>query len=484
MVEVCPEAAFSIVPAQPMPASRRWCLAPWLLVLGCLYFVVLANSGLDDYFNPDDSMNLYSACQKSYARLFSSSSLVPWAGEVRPAGALFYKVIYQRFGFDPLPFHLACFALLSANLALHFALARRLFGDLPLAALALLTACFHGAMWSIYASSGTVYDILCGTFVLIAMLTYAQWRARPRWWLAVLVFWSTLWATQSKEMGYAVPLLLLSYEFCFGPGEAVWRRLLRVAPSGVAACLSLVGLLLHSGPLLHQSDYRPSFSLSMFLETTSVHLTSLFCRIWTFTGLQGLLLLSGCLALALLLRNRVMLFGWLFYNAALLPLAFVPPRHDGYVLYIPYFGCAFFLAGLAAALSRFAKPVLVCALFAVPLAATQMRQSLDPRRGGFGPGGQSLVRELALTAALPGSSTCRRVIVVDDPWGDEKWQSMFIVRLSRRAAEIQVVRTTSGELRGVAPGAGDQVLRYRDHVYREEPAEAYGTSCDSAVNLR
>lgn len=493
MVEVCPEEA---VPAGPpaveaAPARRHAQPGRLLVGLACLYFVVLANTGLDDFFNPDDSMNMYLASMASYGRLFAAASLAPWEGVVRPAGALFYKVIYERFGFEPLPFHLACFALLSANLALQFALARRLFREVPFAALALLASCFHGAMWSIYASTGTVYDILCGTFVLLALLAYAEWRATSRWtWLAA-VWFATVLATQSKEMGYAVPLLLLSYEVCFArtPGEPLWRMLPRVAPAGVAAALGLAGLLAHAGPMFHDSAYRPHFTGAMYLDTSAVHLTSLFYRSWFFTGAQAIAVLAGTLALALLLRQRVMIFGWLFYNAALLPLSFVMARHDGYVLYVPYMGAVLYLAGLAQAAARPMPwrwaPAAVCLLLAVPITWCQVTQSLDQRRGGFGPGGQWLVRELAMTAALPGSPRRDRVILVDDPWGDERWQSMFILRLSRHAPKLEVVRTTSEELRaghGPRVNAGDQVLRYVDHAYREQPC--YGTNCDSAANLR
>jgi hypothetical protein len=431
------------------------------------YFVWLARNGLVEYFNPDDTTNLYQGWIQPYPHLLYTSTLGLWEGEMRPLGKLFYRVIFERFGFTPLPFRVACFALMLANLALLFRLALRVFERLEYAALALLVGCFHGALWSIYASTGTVFDVLCQFFVLLAVLAYARWLEQPRpWWLA-LVCASTLWAIQSKEMGYAVPLLLLCYGACYG--RSVRGVLLGVAPTVVMAGLGVVGML-RNDVLFHHAGYTPHAGWSAYLETTSTHLTMLFYREWPVSALAGLGLLGATLALAVLLRSRAALFGWLFFNVALLPLSLVAARHDGYVLYIPYIGCALYVAAVTEALAgrwRRLVPAVACLLVAAVVVPLQVMQAHSCVRQGFGPGGQSLVRDLAVTAALPGSVGKHRVVLIDDPWAGDQWQPQFIVHLSRGNRDIKILRATSHQPPPVR--AGDQVLKYSNHVYAEVP---------------
>jgi hypothetical protein len=60
----------------------------------------------------------------------------------------------------------------------------------------------------------------------------------------------------------------------------------------------------------------------------------------------GILLFYGLLAVvALLLRSRLMCFGLLFFQIALLPVSFVTAR-EGFVLYMPFAGLALYLAVL------------------------------------------------------------------------------------------------------------------------------------------
>jgi len=41
-----------------------------------------------------------------------------WSTAYRPFGGVFYASLYRVFGFHPLPFRIACFALLGLNVAM------------------------------------------------------------------------------------------------------------------------------------------------------------------------------------------------------------------------------------------------------------------------------------------------------------------------------------------------------------------------------
>jgi hypothetical protein len=210
----------------------------------------------------------------------------------------------------------------------------------------------------------------------------------------------------------------------------------------------------------------------------------LFFREWKVSPAAGFLVLGGSLLLAAAIRSRAAVFGWLFCNAALLPISFVPARSDGYVLYAAYPGCAIYVASvfqfIAEHLSLFFavrwRPQVSVAsalLFALLVVHVQRLQAAGHLKRGFAPGGQSLVSDLASTACAPGAAGKRRVILVNDPFGDDKWQPMFILRLSRNDMNLDVLRTNSAQLiTGAIPEVqpGDQVLIYSDHHYREASA--------------
>lgn len=427
--------------ARKLPAGLAF-----ILILA--HFYGLSQQGLLDQFNPDDTTNMYQGWIRSYPHLIYTSTFALWEGELRPAGRLFYKAVYEMYGFTSHPFRIACFAFLLANLAFQFKLYLHVFPKLEFAVLALLVGCFNGALWSIYASTGTVFDILCQFFILLALLSYIGYIERRRKWLLALTCLFAIWAIQSKEMGYALPGLLLCYEACYvipAAGRPVWlaarNALLRVAPVIVVAAVGVAGMFSKSAVLFRHPGYTPRLTWNTYIETNAAHMTMLFYREWTVTPAAGLLVLGGTLLLAVVLRSRAAIFGWLFYNVALLPISFVAARSDGYVLYTAYTGCAIYMAGVVQAIaegvaSRFPgqlRPRIAVAaalLIAALVVHVQQVQAAGCVGRGFGPGGQPMVGDLAATASSPGAAAKKRVILVDDPFAGDYWQPLFILRLS------------------------------------------------------
>ena len=88
-------------------------LATALLV--CAFFLCFAASGLRSYFTADDMMNLYTWWSEPAGKLVKANLLF-FSNAYRPMGGVFYTSLFALFGFQPLPFRVACLLLLLANL--------------------------------------------------------------------------------------------------------------------------------------------------------------------------------------------------------------------------------------------------------------------------------------------------------------------------------------------------------------------------------
>ena len=83
--------------------------------------------GLASYFSGDDLLNLYLAWQRSLLRL-AGENLIFFSPGYRPFGNLVYHLLFDMAGFHPLPFRIACFALLFLNLFLAYRTAAAIAG--------------------------------------------------------------------------------------------------------------------------------------------------------------------------------------------------------------------------------------------------------------------------------------------------------------------------------------------------------------------
>ena len=267
-----------------------------------LYLLVLTYSTLTNYFDTDDMMNLYGAWHN-------------FAGQVRPAGALFYRSVFEVAGFNPIAFHAAAYALILCNLAL---LARLLTHLTPSPAAALFFGCYQGSMWMIYASTGMIYDVLCATFLYAALLIAIE---RPTWWPVIALL--HIGAVSAKELGITLPAILILYSLYH-------RRVPSITLIATAAISIFYGAqrFLIRGPLTGHVAYTPEFTLTRILENITAYTNILFSHVAHFTPLSAVLFWLGLFALAGALRSRPMAFGLLFFWLAMSPmlLATPPPR--------------------------------------------------------------------------------------------------------------------------------------------------------------
>jgi hypothetical protein len=329
------------------------------LLLAIVTFFCFAHYGLNAYFTGDDFLNLEHQ-HKYFDGSFTASILAvinPLTSAYRPMGGLVYRGLFFAFGFDPKPFRFACFALLVAGLCLQSQLLwvlttshkKRLLGTLILA--------YHAALGDLYASTGTVYDILCAVFYWSALLCYINRRHQGLEvggsTLAVLLGFDLL-ALQSKEMAWTLPAVILLYELCYHGLIGLCLR------SGVVTCafrlrgficvsiLTLVSMtraIWGDQALSNSSLYVPAITAAQYMAGCGRFLALVTCRTSAYSNVNTVSILGGMVLAAWLIRDRSMAFGLAFWLVTISPVAMISPR-SGYVLYLPLFGLGLFAADL------------------------------------------------------------------------------------------------------------------------------------------
>ena len=430
---------------------RHWPAAAILL-----YFLLRASYGLHCGFSYDDATNLYLAWTKPLGRLFTEL-------HDRPLGGLFYRAVYAAAGFHPFPFHLACLALLAVNLILLYRVLLGLAGARDLAWAALLFGCYQGTMWDIYTGVAMVYDILCGTLYVAALLVYFG-SPRPRILRALAVAALTALALGAKEMALSLPIVLLLYELLLQPRRPIRDYVIRIGPAALVCAVFAAGRLWLPGPLTGHPAYTPVFTVSRLLETTTAYTRQLFSGAIPFTPALAVAFWLLAIALAVVARSRLMLFGVLSFLAGMAPMAFVTPRTMGYPFYVPFFGLALYAgAGFILLRDRLAarRPALAWAAFLSAVVALHAWQAAPLIRIQAGPGGHVEIREMLdqvprLRPTLPSGAT---VLLIDSPFRDERWVPMFVMALIYNAPKLTVVNARAQPER--ATGRFDYILVYK-----------------------
>jgi len=422
--------------------------------------------GLASYFSGDDLMNTYLAWQKPLSRLAGENVLFFSPG-YRPFGNLVYRLLFEMAGFHPLPFRIACFALLFLNLYLAYRAASALGGQ-ETAALTVLFSCYNAGV-DLYHDTGIIYDILCFTFYFLALGLYVAARARKQYLNnARLVLFLILYvfALDSKEMAVTLPAVLIAYELLLGEPAAgtIVRRWLPAALSALMTVPYVVGKLSHSSPLIDNESYRLHISPSTYIAglthyfdlVTSVHpgtLTALICMLAIFLAA----------VIALVTQDRRLMFGLAFLLITPLPIVFVALR-GAYVMYIPLFGVALYLAVAILKL----RDALIgrrfqIATFAACATLITVFHSLRPWQPLVNPLIRSTVSELSEIQPRVGDHA--RILFLEDPFDkDDQWVLLFICRLYYGLPALQVDRAKlmASKPDQAALNSYDLIFTYRD----------------------
>lgn len=412
----------------------RWAKRVLPVLLVSAWFLYLIRGAFKEHFNVDDVTNLCVAFDRGY-EFWIKGSVLFWTGAIRPVGELFYLIIYQFAGYNHVPFRVATFAVLVLNLALLYAFFRKLPGSLWFAVLALVIVCYSGDMVEMYTSTGTIYDTLCLTFMLLGLLCVM--RERPRWILAALC---CIAAVDSKEMGVALPAIILAYEVIIRRKP----RLSAVVSTGIVSLVFLISRMAVHNMLSDLPAYQLTITWARYLETTRTYLNDLIFHGHLSDGL-ALMCLLAALAIAAVLRNRLMLFGWCYYTLALMPMSFATPR-SGYAAYVPFAGAAIYVAALLfELLNRVpATPRAVGIAVAILLAMrNEQRQERFLTKNNLGhPGGEETVRAVAdgIGGLHPTMPKGAHLLLINDPFENDEELPHSTLRLKYRDLELKTTR--------------------------------------------
>lgn len=446
----------------------RW-LAPALVLI---YFFALAGMGLWSHWAPDDMQNLYYYYWSHGVPALIKANILFATTYYRPMGGIFYLPLYAIAGLNPVPDRVVCFALLVLNIWLSYALARRLIGDRGAAVIAALVGCFHGNALAMYVSNSIIYEILCFTFEISALLYYVRIRQMGRTLkpleIAILLVLYVC-ALNSKEMGVMLPLWLAAYEWWYrdAPGLRV-RTLVPVAIAGVMALIYIAGKMRGSDSLAQFEAYRPSFTVHKYFETSQAYLNLLFYSNRGFNTVRTILFWAALFVIAYALRSRAMKFAALFALFSFLPLNFVNVR-EGFALYIPLFGFSTYLAALWAAVMNAARlapgqrlqataiAVVACA-FALGMVHHAKAQRLLPFALHAQENTWMCIQELRrLNPPVKGG---QRLLFLDSPFGTD-WDTYFIAKLHFGDPSVRIAFANASVPRPV----GDAHEAF-DHVFR------------------
>jgi hypothetical protein len=299
--------------------------AGWSLWLGAaVLFFVLNRPAYKGYFQADDLDTM------SWARWARGSDFVKWMltqqlppANFRPVGAFYYHAMVRSFGCDFPNYLVPLHALHLLNIWLVWLLIRKL-GMGPLAATAgAFFFGFHAALIDAWWKPMYAFDVLCGTFLLLALLLYAY----DRWFLSLIAFWL---AFKSKELAIALPVVLAGYEVWFGGKRWKWL----IPFFAISALFGMEALLMRP----ERGDYQLQLGWGAQAATVRYYASQLF-----FVPYAGL----AALALPFVIRGRQVWFGFATTCALMAPLLLLPGRLFAVYWYVPILGVAIMLASCA-----------------------------------------------------------------------------------------------------------------------------------------
>ncbi len=333
--------------------------------------------GLTEFFSGDDMMNLYRAWDFPPRHLIVAN-LTPFNKVYRPAGAVFYRVLYDLFGLHPLPFRIAIYCLLLVNIALLYWLAKLLSGSTEIGILAALIGAYHNRVMNIYVYGGTIYDILCFTFYVLAACVYIRARQAGDfmgWRSSALFLALNVLALNSKEMAATLPVVLLAYELLYhvAPRVVVSRRsppaeiysqgmalrhiIWRSWALWISFAMTIAATKIRTGAgvaFTGNPEYAMHVSLHQFFLTTRQLLSDLLVLTpGSINTTKAVLVLAAVWAIAIWgfamdSRRRDLVLCAAIITVTPLPINFINAR-GFFVMYLPLIGWAMFIAIAAVA---------------------------------------------------------------------------------------------------------------------------------------
>jgi hypothetical protein len=422
------------------------------------YFWVFSYDGLHAFFTYDDGMALV-ALHGVFKTPFWKNILEVlevFTKAFRPAGSIFWRGLYAVFGFDPLPYRIIIHLMLVMNIALVYILARRLALTKEAAALSALIFSYNGSMVDLYYNTSTIYDVLCCTFYVSALMVYVRGRSTGnplstgRIAGVVLLY---LAALDTKEIAVTLPAVLAIYELIYNFRDLKSRAIVQRS-AGLFAAMFVMAAIYSKVKVTNmgQNDaYTPKASTQFILGGFARCLQQLTLRNPdAFTMAKAGTVAGVLLAATALIRTRAAFFGLLYMTVALIPVAIIAPR-GGYASYVAYPGLALAVGSLLAEarsrlirLARKPQADLASAVILFLLSAGVLAYlNAHARKESMGNQTWDQAKRVDFMAGLkrtiPEFPPNARVIVTEDPWGPD-WGPMFLTILKYHDKDLWLDR--------------------------------------------
>jgi hypothetical protein len=299
----------------------------WLILAGlaiAIAFIVLNDQAYNGFFQSDELDNL------KWAPLLPSKDFIAGllspkfqVDNFRPVGHFYFAAMGRAFRLNFPPYMTAIFTIHLVNALLLYLLLRKLAIPAWHALAAVVFFVFSAAAFDAYWKPMYVFDLLCTTFSLACILSYAY----RRWILSFIAFWL---AYKSKELAVMLPAVLLLYEYWFGE-----RRFLFTIPFLlVSLSFGIQGIVWNPN---RNNAYTFRFTADALRQTIPFYSERFL--ILPFSGL-------ALFALAFV-RDRRVWFGLISIGILMVPLLFLPGRRFEAYAYLPLTCAALALAAAA-----------------------------------------------------------------------------------------------------------------------------------------
>ena len=465
--------------------TRPIAIRTFLVATVVVYVFTFAGDGLHASLTGDDLMNAYRYWSRPISQVIKEGLLFFPAEIVRPMGAVFYSPLLALFGLNPLPYRVVCLSLLLANLGLLYLFCFRLSRSREASALACLLGAYHAHLGELYYNSGTIYDLLCFTFLYVAFIYYFKIRDRgsyPGLRQSVTLLALYIAALDSKEMAVTLPIMLIAYELLFHPPRPLslsrlrgWlvregRCFLLTVPVTIAYIVSRM-----SGPhrLINNAPYHPHFTFDSFMTNWLRYANALFYSVGTFGRNRLFILWIAMLIIAWIARRHELIFAWVLIMVGVLPVIFIQPR-SLYAIYVTlpgwYLFAAVSLMMLRDLLIRYSKtlssslPVEARSIMLF-LAVLMLLLPIHRNEKRFlhwapPPNDQARLLYQQLVANHPSMQSGAGVLFLSDPFDPDDHTLTFVFRLHYRDKEIRLDRV---KFLGAEPNA--EAKKSYQHVF-------------------
>jgi len=399
-----------------------------------IYFLYFAIPALQAKFAPDDMMNLGKYWIQGLWSTWWDD--LRFSNGLRPMGAFFYLPIYYFFGLNPIPYRVAIFAILAANLCFTFKIAERLTKSQAVAALAAVLVCGHASMVPIYYNTSMIYDVLAYFFTAAMLYSYIAFRRdgeNLRFGQGSLVVLLYVAAIKSKEIAVVGAGWILAYEVLFHRPRKLRIPLILIA----IAILSAATTLLSPHSLSKQGGYLLDLTPHRYIVNHILYVNDLLYLHFFTSGRQLLVAWLALTAACAIARKRELWWCWFAVSTGTLPVAFTIQPRSGSSLYVPLLALAIlvsiFTVGLfkrpAVQWSAAAAAAFLFTVQTVPLWRHDTPTYFEDHRLTW-----SVISQFRGLPQRPAPNS--RVIVLSNPFAD--WDVLFIAVLTWHDHSIDV----------------------------------------------